>query len=241
MQLFYHKDLEAGALLTLDPEESRHAIKVLRRHAGDTLYLTNGRGEAFDCRILDANPSACLVEASASPSAAFPSHASTPRLHLALAPTKNPARTEWLVEKTVEMGISEIALLQCDHSERTFLKTDRLEKLAISAMKQSLRTTLPTILPPVSFAQWLTCRSESQRLIAHCEADLPRTPLASALLPNRDTALLIGPEGDFSPSEIAAALDRGFLPVSLGHARLRTETAALFAVAAFNLINTPHS
>jgi 16S rRNA (uracil1498-N3)-methyltransferase len=147
---------------------------------------------------------------------------------------------EWLVEKAVEIGVGEITLLNCDHSERSFLKTDRLEKLAISAMKQSLHTVLPEIHPAVSLRDLLSTfrfSLSTQKFIAHCEADKPRTPLATALQPGKDAVVLIGPEGDFSEEEIALALECGFQPVSLGPSRLRTETAALYAVTAFNLIN----
>ena len=150
---------------------------------------------------------------------------------------------EWLVEKAVEIGVGEITLLNCDHSERSFLKTDRLEKLAVSAMKQSLHTLLPEIHPAVNLSDWLNSHihtfkhSHNRRFIAHCEADKPRTPLATALQPGKDTIVLIGPEGDFSEEEIALALECGFQPVSLGPSRLRTETAALYAITAFNLIN----
>ncbi len=148
---------------------------------------------------------------------------------------------EWLVEKAVEIGVGEITLLECDHSERSFLKTDRLEKLAISAMKQSLHTVLPEIHPAVKLSDWLTSHlspfTSHLKFIAHCEADKPRTPLTTALQPGHDVVVLIGPEGDFSEEEIALALDCGFQPVSLGPSRLRTETAALYAVTAFNLIN----
>ena len=147
---------------------------------------------------------------------------------------------EWLVEKAVEIGVGEITLLNCDHSERSFLKTDRLEKLAVSAMKQSLHTLLPEIHPAVSLRDLLSTFRfplSTQKFIAHCEADKPRTPLATALKPGHDAVVLIGPEGDFSEEEIALALECGFQPVSLGPSRLRTETAALYAVTAFNLIN----
>lgn len=147
---------------------------------------------------------------------------------------------EWLVEKAVEIGVSEITLLNCDHSERSFLKTDRLEKIAISAMKQSLHTLLPEIHPTISMREWLSTFHfplSTQQFIAHCEADKPRTPMATAMKPGEDAVVLIGPEGDFSEEEIALALDCGFQPVSLGPSRLRTETAALYAVSAFNLIN----
>lgn len=237
MQLFYHKDIEAGGICTLDVEESRHAVKVLRCRVGDTLWVTNGRGEAFGCQVVVADGGGCVVEASAEADVRFAPPVSIPRLHLAVAPTKNPSRMEWLVEKAVELGVDEVSLLHCEHSERGFLKTDRLEKLAVSAMKQSLHTLLPRIHPTVDFAQWIERVQEEQRLIAHCEEGKVRKSLPEAMEAGKATVVLIGPEGDFSPAEIAMATKYGFLPVSLGRARLRTETAALYAVAAFHLIN----
>ena len=238
MQLFYCKEITAGAMVSLDAEESRHAVRVLRMRAGDELQVTDGRGNLYRCQIVEANDKACVVSDATVLSTL---HSPLSTLHLAVAPTKNPARMEWLVEKAVEIGVGEITLLQCDHSERSFLKTDRLEKLAISAMKQSLHTVLPKINPPVKLKDWLhsplSILHSPLKFIAHCEADKPRTPLASALQPGKDTVVLIGPEGDFSDEEIALALECGFHPVSLGPSRLRTETAALYAVTAFNLIN----
>ena len=237
MQLFYCKDITPNAFCTLDAEESRHAVRVLRLREGDELNVTDGRGNLYRCQIVEANDKACVVEASELLSAF---HFPLSTLHLAVAPTKNPSRMEWLVEKAVEIGVDEITLLNCDHSERSFLKTDRLEKLAISAMKQSLHTVLPEIHPAVSLRDLLSTFRfplSTQKFIAHCEADKPRTSLATALQPGKDAVVLIGPEGDFSEEEIALALECGFQPVSLGPSRLRTETAALYAVTAFNLIN----
>ena len=233
MQLFYNKEIAAGGLCTLDAEESRHAVRVLRMREGDVLHVTDGHGTIYTCCILNADERACVVECTD----AHIVQSSQSRLHLAVAPTKNPSRMEWLVEKAVEVGVSEITLLQCDHSERTFLKTDRLEKLAVSAMKQSLHAVLPCIHPAVSLHEWLPAIHSAQKFIAHCEEGQPRTSLTEALRPGCDTVILIGPEGDFSTAEIALAINNGFLPVSLGSARLRTETAALYAVCAFNLIN----
>jgi 16S rRNA (uracil1498-N3)-methyltransferase len=238
MQLFYSKDITPDGFCTLDAEESRHAVRVLRMREGDTINVTDGRGNLYQCRIVQADDRACVVEVVGNTSNQA---IKQPSIHLAMAPTKNPARMEWLVEKAVEIGVGEITLLQCDHSERTFLKTERLEKLAVSAMKQSLHLSLPCINPVVSLRDWLQSsiitNHSSLKFIAHCEADKPRMPLAAALQPGSDTVVLIGPEGDFSEEEIALALDAGFTPVSLGPSRLRTETAALYAVTAFNLIN----
>jgi len=238
MQLFYSKDISLSGFCTLDAEESRHAVRVLRMREGDLINVTDGRGNLYRCRILQANDRACVVEVAEQEFSISNSQFS---IHLAVAPTKNPARMEWLVEKAVEIGVGEITLLQCDHSERTFLKTDRLEKLAVSAMKQSLHLTLPRINPAVSLHDWLNSQfsilNSQFKFIAHCEADKPRTSLAAAMQPGRDAVVLIGPEGDFSEEEIQQALAAGFQPVSLGPSRLRTETAALYAVTAFNLIN----
>ena len=242
MQLFYSKDIVPDGFCTLDVEESRHAVRVLRMRDGDTIHVTDGMGHLYQCRIVQADDRACAVEVVGNSSNQA---IKQPSLHLAVAPTKNPARMEWLVEKAVEIGVGEIILLQCDHSERSFLKTERLEKLAVSAMKQSLHTTLPKINQAVKLSEWLNTplppsRGDGEGLlkfIAHCEADKSRTPLATAMQPGRDAVVLIGPEGDFSEDEIALALAAGFQPVSLGPSRLRTETAALYAVTAFNLIN----
>lgn len=236
MQLFYCKDIIPSGFCTLDAEESRHAVKVLRLREGDEIHVTDGCGHLYHCIIVEANDKGCTVTVQ---NEATQHEVPWPvaSLHLAVAPTKNPSRMEWLVEKAVEIGVGEITLLDCDHSERSFLKTDRLEKLAVSAMKQSLHTVLPKINPTVPLRDWLTVGDAAQRFIAHCEADKPRTPLATALQPGKDAVVLIGPEGDFSQEEIAQALECGFQPVSLGPSRLRTETAALYAVTAFNLIN----
>ena len=237
MQLFYCKDITPESFCTLDPEESRHAVRVLRLRQGDTIHVTDGRGNLYECHIADANDRACSIEAVSQLST---THSQLPTLHLAVAPTKNPSRMEWLVEKAVEVGVGEITLLNCDHSERTFLKTERLEKLAVSAMKQSLHLTLPAINPAITLLDLLSTTHyplPTQKFIAHCEADKPRTPLHDAMKPGTDAVMLIGPEGDFSEEEIALALEFGFQPVSLGPSRLRTETAALYATVAFNLIN----
>ncbi|MDY6370931.1 MAG: 16S rRNA (uracil(1498)-N(3))-methyltransferase [Bacteroidales bacterium] len=236
MQLFYSPDITPSALCTLDPEESRHAVRVLRMRQGDPIDVTDGRGALHHCTIVEASEKGCVVQPLTSDL-----RPPTSDLHLAVAPTKNPSRMEWLVEKAVEMGVGDITLLRCDRSERSFLKTERLQKLAVSAMKQSLRTLLPAIGEAVVLRDWLHSKFKIQnselKFIAHCEAGQPRTPLADLLEPGRPATILIGPEGDFSAEEIALALELGFRSVSLGPSRLRTETAALYAVAAFNLIN----
>ena len=213
MQLFYCENITDG-YATLDADESRHAVRVLRLREGDEIDVTDGRGGLFRCRIADADDKACNVEVAEQLPVLNPQ---LHTLHLMVAPTKNPARMEWLVEKAVEVGV------------------------AVSAMKQSLHTWLPRINPAVKLTDWLDAQPSALnpqlKFIAHCEADKPRTPLATTLEPGRDAVVLIGPEGDFSQAEIDAALGAGFLPVSLGPSRLRTETAALYAVTAFNILN----
>ncbi|MBR1849839.1 MAG: 16S rRNA (uracil(1498)-N(3))-methyltransferase [Bacteroidales bacterium] len=235
MQLFYCPNLE-GPSATLDSEESRHAVRVLRMSVGSEIWVADGRGTLCRATIAAADPTACLITIDQT----LPQQP-RPALTLAVAPTKNPSRMEWMVEKTVETGLAALVLLQCDHSERTSAKTDRLGRIALSAMKQSLHTQLPLIEGPLPFGQWLATLPPQEphhlRLIAHCDSQTPRRPIATALAPGLDATILIGPEGDFSTTEIEAALGAGFQPVSLGHARLRTETAALYAACAFNIAN----
>ena len=240
MQLFYCKEITLGGYATLDAEESRHAVRVLRLREGDPLHVTDGQGHLYECRVVEANDKACTVETQGAASQMPEETQHAACLHLAVAPTKNPSRMEWLVEKAVEVGVDEITLLDCDHSERSFLKTDRLERIALSAMKQSLHLTLPRIHPAVKLREWLRAfagGTPALQFIAHCEADQPRTPLATVLETGRDAVVLIGPEGDFSQEEIDLALACGFRPVSLGPSRLRTETAALYAAVAFSIAN----
>ncbi|MBQ6237483.1 MAG: 16S rRNA (uracil(1498)-N(3))-methyltransferase [Bacteroidales bacterium] len=232
MQLFFSDDIESD-ICTLSDDESRHCIKVLRMAAGDELFLTDGRGTLCRCRILDAHPKACTVEV-VERTRDYGRHSFF--LHIAIAPTKNTARTEWFVEKAVEMGIDRISPIVCDHSERCVLKKERLDKIAVSAVKQSLKAYLPEIDPPTPVTELIDSPFDGQRFIAYCDGD-HRTPLHSAYKPGSNALILIGPEGDFSPSEVQRALSAGFIPVTLGSSRLRTETAALAATAFFNLSN----
>lgn len=232
MQLFIAEDIESS-IYTLSEEESKHVVRVLRMAAGDPLYLTDGRGTLCRCHILEAHPKHCSVAIDERQreygKPAF-------HLHLAVAPTKNTARLEWVVEKAVEMGVSRITPICCQHSERAVLKTDRLAKIIDSAMKQSLKAYRPQLdeLTPVS--ELIATPFDGQRFIAYCDGD-HRTPLREAYHPGSDVQVLIGPEGDFSGDEVGAALAAGFIPVTLGDSRLRTETAALAAIAYINLVN----
>ena len=241
MHLFL-TDTTQGPYATLPPDESKHCIRVLRMQLGDELYVTSGDGTMCRARIVDPDPTACQVEITER----LPDYGARPfKLHMAVAPTKNNARMEWFVEKAVEIGIDRITPVICDHSERGALKTDRLERIALSAMKQSLQARRPLIDPPIKLHDFLTnlnshihtfTHSHIQKYVCHCVGDDRRT-LHQLYTPGADALVLIGPEGDFSPDELSRCLTLGFQPVTLGNNRLRTETAALYALTALNFMN----
>lgn len=231
MNLFYQPDIDSGATF-LDPEESRHCSKVLRKKRGDTIRVTDGKGFFYTASIQTNEPTRCEFNV-------LEKHAEKPRdygVHIALSPTKNIDRVEWFVEKATELGIDRISLLECAHTERHFVRTDRLRKVAVSAMKQSLRATLPTLDGPLPYLSFLNSCEARQRFIAYIEQQ-PSEHLLTAASAATTGCVLIGPEGDFSADEITEALDRGFKKVTLGDQRLRTETAALAACLILNLIN----
>lgn len=233
MQLFYQPDIVQDALqIVFDTEESRHLAKVLRKKPGDTIWVTNGKGSLFTCEV-------DIISSKTISAKVLKHHLENPepyRLHLAVAPTKSTDRLEWFVEKATEIGIHRITLINCDHSERTALKTERLEKIAEAAMKQSLRCFLPRIDKLVSFKDFIAETTTADKFVAHC-VDSEKKLLKNLLLPQRNVLILIGPEGDFSEKEINMALASGFEPVSLGEKRLRTETAAVVACHTVALIN----
>lgn len=237
MQLFYNPSVTKNSKeVTFDKEESRHIIKVLRMHEGDTFKITNGSGTFFDAQIISANPKQCLAKIlSEENQPPLPYH-----LHLAVAPTKLNDRYEWFLEKATEIGISEITPIICDHSERKVIKPERYAKIVQSAMKQSLKAQLPTLNEAVSFKEFINSEKKSDGLkcIAHCE-ETEKQSLKSVLLPKKKVLILIGPEGDFSPDEIELAKEAGFLPVTLGDSRLRTETAAIVACHSVAFVNEP--
>lgn len=224
--LFYAADLDAS-LIALDEEESRHLAGVLRRKAGDTLQLCDGQGRSCLAEIVEVGKRALFARALHPIPAPAPNPA---LLRLAVAPTKHADRIEWLVEKAVEIGVRRITPLLCERSERRVLRTDRLQKIALSAMKQSKRLWLPRIDELTPFPVFLKNENDvAQRFIAEC-GPAPKPHLFGALERGALCCVLIGPEGDFSPAEVALALEHGYGAVSLGAARLRTETAALSAV-----------
>ncbi|MHA7101391.1 16S rRNA (uracil(1498)-N(3))-methyltransferase [Roseivirga pacifica] len=229
MLLFYQPELTNG-VKHLDADESRHAVKVLRLKEGNHIHVTDGHGNLYEARITDENHRKCGFELLQN----HPEQAFRTYRHLVIAPTKNMDRMEWLVEKATEIGVDRISLIKCSNSERTVVKTDRLIKKAVSAMKQSLKATLPQIDEIVSFKAYLQNETAQQKFIAYVDFENP-VELQTVVHPGEENVVLIGPEGDFSPEELQMALDSDFRKVSLGTSRLRTETAGLAAVHLLNL------
>lgn len=236
MELFYSQDI-SGGICRLDQDESGHCIKVLRHRSGDEISVIDGCGVLHRCRIISDSPKG--VEASVLSSE--PDWGGHPyRLHMAVCPTKNNDRYEWFAEKACEIGLDEISPVIGEHSERRVFKTARLEKILISASKQSLKAAVPVVHEPMSVRDFILAhggdRSHSLRLIAYCFEDenVPRRSIKEVLsgFEGSEIVILIGPEGDFSRAEAELALANGFIPVHLGNSRLRTETAALTAVSA---------
>lgn len=236
MQLFYAPDL-IPPLYTLGEEESKHCIRVLRLGRGDTLHLTDGRGTLYRCRIESDDPRRCTVRVVES----RPEFERMPyRLTMAVAPTKNTDRFEWFLEKATEVGVSRIVPLLCDRSERRSLNMERCRRVVASAMKQSLKAYCPVVEPLTPLPELLAAPGGERRLIAHCaEARAGKRYLPRTLQPGENPLILIGPEGDFSPAEIDAALTAGFEEITLGRQRLRTETAAVAATVMVCVRNYP--
>ncbi len=235
MNVFYAGRIELPYAF-LDAAEAHHAVRVLRKRKGDEVFWVDGKGYFYQGHIdLVGKESVRLRILSREPS---PLKLDRP-LHLAIAPPKNIARFEWLLEKATEVGVSRITPLLCARSERRRIRLERLEKILISAMKQSGRAHLPVLdemQPFGKFLSNLSSLSAVQKFIAHCMPDEDKQPLAKRCGQTEELCVLIGPEGDFTPKEIQTARMAGFLPVSLSQARLRTETAALTALIIANQI-----
>jgi len=233
MQLFYHENIQEDVFY-LDPDESRHLIKVLRKNLGDKVQFTDGRGCLFSGTIIEANPIKTKIQIDKRhfiPQEDF-------YIHLAISPTKNADRMEWMVEKITEIGVHEITFMVSEHSERPHLKMDRIEKKVRAACKQSLKTYFPKLNPIRSMQELVQDKTfdEYERFIAYVDEDNDRHLFEKA---SKDRAyiILIGPEGDFSEQELQMAFDQHFLPCSLGKSRLRSETAGIAAVHTLQLIN----
>jgi 16S rRNA (uracil1498-N3)-methyltransferase len=230
LNLFYQPAIPRG-VLHLDVDESRHAIKVLRMRVGDPLHLTDGRGSFYNAVITEANPKACGFSINETQKIAKRNFS----ISIALAPTKNIDRTEWFAEKAVELGIEHIHFMRCKNSERKTINLDRIQKIMVSAMKQSGQAWLPCYSEMKPFPEVLKLTA-SQKFICFVD-DLNPDQLKQLAHPNQSYLLLIGPEGDFQKEELDLAMSTGFKKVSLGNNRLRTETAALAACHTLNLIN----
>lgn len=231
MHVFYTPDI--AVTCEMPEEEAAHCLRVLRLGVGDEVMLTDGKGCFYKAVISAASGKRCQVKVTEKieQEPLWNGH-----LHLAMAPTKNMDRIEWLAEKATEIGFDELSFLNCRYSERKVIKTERVEKIVVSAVKQSLKARKPVVNEMMDFARFVKQDFAGQRFIAHCnEGEKPL--LKEILVPGEDALVLIGPEGDFSPEEVKLAESLGFRSISLGKSRLRTETAALVSVHIMNLFN----
>ncbi len=236
--------LREGLYYTLNEEESKHCVRVLRLNEGDKIQLIDGIGGFYEAEITDNNPKRCSVKIIETKKEVGKRNW---QLHIAIAPTKNMDRLEWFVEKATEMGIDEVSLIDCKNSERTIVKIERIQKVAISAIKQSLKAYLPKINAVVDYKNFIASAKDfkGEKFIAHCQsAPLSfgeglgvRSHIKTQYTLKQNVLVLIGPEGDFTVEEVKLALDNGFKEISLGESRLRTETAALYACGALNVLN----
>lgn len=229
MHLFYTPDTTNNEL---PEDEARHCMRVLRLTEGDKITLADGKGNFHKAVISVAGSKRCIysIEETTLQPPLWKGE-----LHIAVAPTKNMDRNEWFVEKATEAGINELTFLDCRFSERRTIKTERIEKIAVSAMKQSLKARLPKINEMTAFDKFIAQDFSGQKFIAHCYEG-EKVTLKKAIQEGENVLVLIGPEGDFSPEEVDKALNEGFIPISLGESRLRTETAALSACFTFHFL-----
>ncbi|MFA6832969.1 MAG: 16S rRNA (uracil(1498)-N(3))-methyltransferase [Bacteroidaceae bacterium] len=232
MHLFYTPEIETKQ--ELPPVEAAHCSRVLRLQVGDEIALTDGKGAFYDATITASSAKCVLFQIIAT-------HKQAPlwsgHIHLAMAPTKNMDRNEWLAEKATEVGFDRLTFLKCRFSERKVIKNERISKILVSAMKQSQKARLPQLDELTEFKEFVQQDFSGQKFIAHCYKGQERSEFKNLIDPKQDCLLLVGPEGDFSEEEVALALECGFQPVVLGPSRLRTETAALVGVV---LMNTSH-
>lgn len=234
MELFYSKTVSDGGRV-LDAEESGHCVKVLRHRRGDTIHVVDGHGMLYDCTITDADPRAVAFEVNRWVEN-YGSHDYW--LEMAVCPPKNIDRFEWFSEKATEIGVDRISPLFGDYSERKVFKPERIERLLVSAAKQSHKGAIPELAPATTVKEFLQQNREGLKLICYCDEATGKTDIKEALSQapaQSKITIMIGPEGDFSRAEVALAIERGWQPVSLGDSRLRIETAAIVATAAVYL------
>jgi 16S rRNA (uracil1498-N3)-methyltransferase len=234
MQLFYTPDIDAASsTYSLSEEESKHCVRVLRLQAGDKIQLIDGKGNFYTAEIADPHPKRTQLRIVG---VEQDFNKRNHYLHIAVAPTKNIERLEWFLEKATEIGIDEISLVICQRSERKEAKKDWLDKIITSAIKQSIKAWHPVLNEPVPLNKLLTTPFDGQKYIAHCEPG-EKLNLKENIKPQGRYLILIGPEGDFTPKEIADAIKNNFKAITLGNSRLRTETAALEACFEINFLN----
>lgn len=232
MNLFYQPLIPEGHFY-LDNEESRHCTKVLRKKSGDVILITDGKGFFYDAVITTADPQRCVFTIQSKRAEAKRNFS----IHVAISPTKNTDRLEWFVEKAVELGIDKISFMRCINTERISIRKDRMEKIAVTAMKQSLKASIPFITGLLTFQEIITLSEDSDKFIAYVDPSNP-DHLKSLASSGGQYLVLIGPEGDFTQDELSSAIASGFMKVSLGTSRLRTETAGLAACHVLNLVNS---
>lgn len=233
---FYIPDIESTS--TLPETESGHCVRVLRMNVGDNIICVDGKGGRYVCRITEAHPKHCGIEILSKEE--IPNHWGAD-ITLCFAPTKNLDRIEWMAEKCTEMGVNTFIPVKCTRSERKELKTPRLERIIVSAMKQSLKATMPVLEEMKPLEQVLRMPFKGQKFICYCSSETDRKEFAKEYIPGSDVAILIGPEGDFSPEEVKMAIKEGWVPAVMGGSRLRTETAGMVAVSEIHTINQLNS
>ncbi len=225
MQLFYGHNI--GDRVQLTEDDSKHAIKVLRKGVGDILHVFDGKGNLFEGPIVEGHQRHCSITIQIHhENWNLPEY----EFHLAIAPTKQMDRLEWLLEKAVEIGITKVTPILCEHSERKVLKPERLERILLSASKQSLKGVLPELAPLTPFAEFVKNNKDLPVYIGYCGEAEKHLLLDQLQEKGSSSCVMIGPEGDFSPFEVELALEQGCVPVTMGNQRLRTETAGLVAV-----------
>jgi 16S rRNA (uracil1498-N3)-methyltransferase len=233
MQIFYAPDITEN-LYSLDETESRHIVRVLRMTRGSNIRLIDGNGNLYEGIIDNADQKRCIIKITG---VIRDFEKRNYRLHIAISPLKNPERFEWFIEKSVEIGVDEITPLICRHTEKPGIKTERVNNLIISAMKQSLKANKTVFNKPCRFSDFVEEHHEGTLMIAHCNEELKRNKISEIYSRNDNATILIGPEGDFSTEEIERASRRNFEPVHLGNSRLRSETAGIAACYSFYFIN----
>ena len=232
MNVFYLPNAQIGTI-SFPEEESKHIVKVLRMKEGDRFCVTDGNGSLYDAELVDAHPKRAMADLS-NQRAGYDIRDF--RVSIAIAPTKLNERTEWFLEKATEIGIDEVKLFSSYHSERRAANVERFKKIVVSAMKQSVKSKMPLVEDMIPFDKLVKQNYEGQKFIAWIDDDV-KDQLCDLYKKGESALVLIGPEGDFSKEEVALARENGFIPVSLGEARLRTETAAVVACHTIQLIN----